>query len=72
MRRLIGIIRDKSNDETNHKISKSKAHYTNHSTGDDKCKYCAHYLNNNRCEIVEGIINPNGWCRYFEPVYMVP
>lgn len=47
-------------------VSKLEANYTDHGIGDDRCKHCKHYIKNNTCEIVEGFINPNGWCKFFE------
>jgi hypothetical protein len=31
------------------------------------CALCRHFLAPDACEIVEGEINPQAWCRYFEP-----
>lgn len=47
-------------------ISKLEANYTDHTIGDDKCKYCEHFEAPDRCHIVDGLINPNGWCTHFE------
>jgi hypothetical protein len=30
------------------------------------CAICRHFLTPDACEIVEGEINPQAWCRYFE------
>jgi len=48
------------------KMSKADAMYTDNSRGGEKCKNCVHFINPKYCEIVDGTINPSGWCRYFE------
>lgn len=30
------------------------------------CAVCKHFKSPDRCEIVEGEINPQAWCKYFE------
>ena len=32
-----------------------------------RCAICRHFLAPDACKIVEGQINPQAWCRYFEP-----
>lgn len=47
-------------------ISKLEANYTDVASGQEKCKFCKHFDPPNSCNIVEGLINPDGWCKYFE------
>lgn len=32
----------------------------------EHCSICEHYVNKTTCEIVQGKINPEGWCKKFE------
>jgi hypothetical protein len=37
--------------------------YTNHPKGGQKCHICANYIAESKtCKLVEGSINPEGWC----------
>lgn len=49
------------------KISKAEAHYVDRSMSNDDCDDCIHFevLAPRHCEKVEGIINPEGWCKLF-------
>lgn len=47
-------------------ISKLEANYTNNGIGDERCQNCENFLAPARCEIVEGIISPEGWCKFFD------
>jgi uncharacterized protein len=33
---------------------------------DERCGVCKHYLGDGACDIVSGVINPDGWSKYFE------
>jgi len=49
------------------KLSKEEVRYT--PRADDRrhrCGICVHFISDGRCKIVEGHINPDGWCRKFE------
>ena len=48
------------------KITKFEANYTDRGLGDERCRYCMHFEPANSCELVEGTINPDGWCEHFE------
>lgn len=65
MRNFINIINE-THISYGHKISKDSANYTDHSWSGEMCNNCEHYLRPNRCELVDGFIEPGGWCRYFE------
>jgi hypothetical protein len=49
-----------------HKVSKAKAGY---SGGMKKahCALCKHFESPDACEYVSGTINPQAWCKFFEP-----
>ncbi len=48
------------------KVSKTIAHYQEQPKGDQKCANCANFIPESRtCKVVEGPINPNGWCVYW-------
>lgn len=51
----------------NIKISKLAANYKEHALGRERCGNCTHFITPEYCEIVEGLINPGGWCKYHEP-----
>lgn len=51
----------------NIKISKLAANYKEHAVGRERCGNCTHFISPEYCEIVEGLINPGGWCKYHEP-----
>lgn len=65
MRNFINILKEL--DHSSRKdISKLQAKYIDNSDSNDQCRVCQHYKSPNQCEIVNGQINPNGWCKYFE------
>lgn len=50
------------------KVSQSEAHYTNSPHGDERCATCSYFLaEEHRCTVVAGIIDPNGWSRFYKP-----
>ena len=56
-------------------VWKSTARYRDFPNGPQHCAGCVHFREPAGCQIVEPLINPNGWCRYFYPlpfVYMRP
>lgn len=46
-------------------LSKLEANYTDNSPYTNKCRDCKHFIEPSRCEIVIGIIEEDGWCKYF-------
>jgi hypothetical protein len=49
------------------KASKHDAEYEERSTHNGEfCAGCAHFESPRTCEKVEGIINPRGWCKWWE------
>lgn len=48
------------------KITKAQADYRTTSRGREQCLKCSMFRLMNRCTLVEGVISPFGWCRFFE------
>lgn len=48
------------------KLTKIEVRYEHPAKGMDECKDCKYFLTPDRCRIVEGTIQPNGWCERFE------
>jgi hypothetical protein len=48
------------------KLTKIQVRYEVPAKGMDHCRDCKHFIGPNRCKIVEGDIQPNGWCEKFE------
>lgn len=47
-------------------VTKLAIKYQEKSTTGKKCKECLHFLAaTNECKLVEGKINPEGWCSYY-------
>ncbi len=44
------------------KLSKELAQYKDRPNGDKKCANCTNFIAPNACKLVDGNINPNGWC----------
>lgn len=65
MRNFINIVNE-THLSYGYKIPKNSANYTDYGMGGEVCKNCKHFISPNQCEIVEGYIEPGGWCRYFE------
>ena len=47
-------------------VSKREADYTDNSPYDEDCDECVNFVHPGKCKIVEGIISPEGWCKYFK------
>ena len=47
------------------KIKQTDAHYQNQPKGLQRCEICLQFNAPNKCKIVQGPINPKGWCQYF-------
>ncbi len=48
------------------KLSKQDAAYQDTPKGDHLCSGCTQFQPPNACNVVEGDINPRGWCKLFE------
>jgi len=75
-RKIINIVNEASGSSgsgrmspisENIKISKLAAGYKDRAIGRERCGNCAHFINPEYCEVVEGLINPGGWCNYHDP-----
>jgi len=45
------------------KLSKAQVHYQEQPKGEQKCSTCNNFIAaSSTCKLVEGPINPNGWC----------
>jgi hypothetical protein len=51
--------------EAQTKISQANAKYQEHPNGTQECDGCIQFQAPNACKIVEGPINPKGWCQFF-------
>lgn len=47
------------------KISQANAKYQEHPNGNQECDGCIQFQPPNSCKIVDGTINPKGWCQFF-------
>jgi hypothetical protein len=50
------------------KISKAAVAYQDHPQGDKRCEKCLHFQPPNGCKLVDGPIDPKGFCRIFTPL----
>jgi hypothetical protein len=50
------------------KISQAAVAYQDHPVGDKHCSKCAQFLAPSSCKMVDGTINPQGYCRIFMPI----
>ena len=50
------------------KISQKAVAYQDHPKGDKRCEKCAQFQAPNECKMVDGLINPQGYCRIFAPI----
>lgn len=55
-----------STDGPRKKKSKAEAIYVKHPVNDDECSFCTMFRAPGSCTLVEGVISPNGHCKYFE------
>jgi hypothetical protein len=50
------------------KISKAAVAYQDRPQGDKRCEKCLQFQAPNSCKLVDGPINPQGFCRIFTPL----
>ena len=50
------------------KISQKAVAYQDHPEGEKRCEKCAQFQAPNGCKMVDGTINPQGYCRIFAPI----
>ena len=49
------------------KLSQQAVAYQSHPAGDKRCDRCVQFQPPNACKIVDGPINPDGYCKFFVP-----
>lgn len=47
------------------KISQANAKYQEKPNNNQECDGCVQFVAPNSCKIVDGTINPKGWCQFF-------
>jgi hypothetical protein len=52
--------------DTPAKISQAEAHYQDTPRGGLSCVGCTFFRRPRSCQVVQGTINPSGWCRLFD------
>ena len=49
------------------KVAPKLVQYQEKPKGAQECDHCLHFIAPNSCKMVEGKINPKGWCALFAP-----
>jgi hypothetical protein len=49
------------------KIAQAMVKYQDHPNNGNHCGICAQFEPPNACKVVDGVIDPNGWCIAFAP-----
>lgn len=49
------------------KIAQKLVHYQEKPKGPQECDNCLHFVAPSSCKMVEGKINPKGWCQLYAP-----
>ncbi len=49
------------------KASQETVNYQSTPNGDQTCETCRFYEGDGVCSVVEGAIEPQGWCKLFQP-----
>jgi hypothetical protein len=62
---LLGAIADTA--IASPKLSQQAVAYQTHPAGDKRCDRCVQFQPPNACKIVDGTINPEGYCKFFIP-----
>ena len=47
------------------KATKQQANYRDSPHGSQHCSKCRYFISPESCKLVDGAINPNGWCKFF-------
>ena len=53
--------------EAQQKMAQKLVQYQKTPKKDQKCSICLHFVAPDSCKMVEGKIEPNGWCSLFAP-----
>ena len=49
------------------KVAQKLVQYQKTPKNNQKCSLCLHFVAPDSCKVVEGKIDPNGWCALFAP-----
>jgi hypothetical protein len=49
------------------KMKKAQVQYQETPKGKQECSNCLHFVAPDQCKLVEGKINPKGWCSLYAP-----
>jgi len=58
---------DVAESEAQQKVAQKMVQYQQTPKKDQKCSICLHFVPPDSCKLVEGKINPDGWCSLFAP-----
>lgn len=64
------LLKDKAFAQSQ-KVPQSAVQYQDHPKGPDECDHCTHFISGKTssaegtCQLVQGSINPKGWCLMF-------
>lgn len=58
-----GSTADKATQATANKVSQASVQYQTQPKGEQKCSTCTNFIAPNSCKLVDGQINPEGWCK---------
>jgi hypothetical protein len=61
----VGVAATSRVEAAEQKVSQANAKYQDQPKGQQRCEICLQFQPPNACRIVEGSINPKGWCQYF-------
>ena len=53
--------------EAQQKMAQKLVQYQQQPKGSQQCELCLHFVAPSSCKLVEGTINPKGWCALFAP-----
>ena len=60
------VARTESEEEMTKPYRKYQVQYIDEGSAEEHCSLCEHYINKTECAIVQGKINPDGWCKKFK------
>ena len=49
------------------KLSQQVVAYQTHPAGDKRCDRCTHFQPPSACQIVQGPVEPDGYCKFYTP-----
>jgi len=60
-----GVLLRRKNAEAQTKVSQTQAHYQSTPNSGKDCDDCKYFLKPHSCQLVNGEINPHGWCQFW-------